>query len=95
MGPLPDLRHLRESLQRQHVEHVRVELDLTRTFLDLYKLEKKLGEAGSAARSLHHAQRALFGARKGLPNIQVQARRDAFEAEIKALEEKIAQQQAA
>ena len=69
MEPLPDLADLGAQVQKNHVEHVRIEIELARTFLEMAKVEYSLPDVEAGDISLTHARQAIDGARRGLSNV--------------------------
>ena len=69
MKPTPEVEALRAQIQQRHVEHVQIELDLIRTFLDMGRVEYSIGEKNAGAKSITHARQAITGARAGVGRI--------------------------
>jgi hypothetical protein len=82
MLPIPEAEALRIEIQQTHIAHVRGEIDLVFTFLELGEVEYHLREERAGSRSLHHAQQAFDGARRGLRRIDSQEIRTALEGRL-------------
>jgi hypothetical protein len=76
------IQELRAQLQATHTEHIRTELSLCATFMEIYHVERDSGDVLGADLSLKHAGSALRGARMGLASIDSEETRSEFEASI-------------
>ena len=86
MDPIPVAETLIEQSRSNRLKHVRLEIELSRTFMDWINLERQMGATDGAALSLKHARQALVGAREGLKRIQWFEHLDDLRSQIEALE---------
>lgn len=82
MDEVLSAEQLRAKLQKNHVQHIRVQLDLTNTFLEIAKVEAEQGEEEAAQASLFHAHQAVGIARQGLAHIESAEQRATLEADV-------------
>jgi hypothetical protein len=87
-----EIKTLRAETQNTHIEHVRVELNLVTTFIEMSRTERSTGHLDNARASLAHARDAIEAARRGLRNIESQEVRAEFESILKRLEDKLRSQ---
>ena len=87
-----ELAELRLQTQMNQVEHLRVEVNLIATFLEMSNVERDSGHFENSIASLEHADQAIAAARRGLRNIESSEIRSEFKARLNQLEAKLRSQ---